>query len=110
MTFTIRGRGGDAPTATFLCDDHGYFDARTRDDAAPCPECAAPAPWALDRAPIGRTPIVTAGSGGRSDPRPHPGVMDTRSMGEGQSYRGWKRDRAAYWEGVRQREIREIKR
>lgn len=109
MTFTVRVRGGDAPTATFLCDAHGYFDVRTREDAARCPECGDACEWALDRAPVGKVQLVTAVSMGKTEARPHAGIMDTRSIADGQRFSGWKRDRASYWEGVRQRKVREEK-
>lgn len=114
MTFTIRERGvGGDVELEFLCDSHGRFEARIprRDpgDTAPCPECGASSLWSPSSAPAVKLQLVTAGSMGKTEPRPHAGVMDTRPMAEGQRYGAWKRDRAKYWQDVDRAHARRIK-
>lgn len=109
MTWKLTVRSADAPTATFCCPVDGYFDVRTRDDHADCPTCGAACPWSLDAAPIGRTPIVSAGSMGKSDARPHAGIMNTRSLAEGQRHSQWKAERRKYWEDVDRAHVKRIR-
>lgn len=55
----------------------------------PCPECGAPAIRAMP-APKVRTVYGAAVSYGGREAPPHPGMMDTRSLAEGESYSSWK--------------------
>jgi hypothetical protein len=116
MTFTVRTRGATdgAIDLEYLCPEHGHFTATvpraTSPDELPCSECGASSPWSPSSAPAFKQQLVSAGSMGKSEPRPHAGFLDTRPMAEGQRYHRWKQDRAKHWEGVRQRKVMEAKR
>lgn len=92
----------------YRCHEHGVFEALTDGhcDEAPCTVCGALSPW-TPSAVSGKVQTATV-STGRSDPRPHPGIMDTRAIADGMPVKEWKRERSKYWRDRRHREGKEL--
>lgn len=79
----------------FVCPDCGRFEMlvdRPAPDAIECPLCGAASPWTIS-APKPKNesvPCYATVRGGDMKDRP-PGLLDTRPLAEGQSYRDWRK-------------------
>lgn len=111
MTFIIRQRGdATAPiTCDFRCEEHGVFEAtvpRHESDATPCPVCGSSSPWTPS--PVtGKVKRFEVARGGWQKPE-HPGWLDTRELGEGQSWHEFQEKRQKIRDQEREREISKL--
>lgn len=106
MMFRIKVRGGGGLVlADFRCAEHGVFEATAARDAdvAPCPTCGASAPWSPSVV-MGRVAEVSAVQG-KHAPKPHRYAMDTRPLGEGQTYKEWRAERKKIREALRHKRV-----
>lgn len=115
MTFTIRIRGDSTRPvlAVYTCEEHGPFDAEVQrepngdtPDEVPCVECSAPATW-TPSAVMGKVKAWEVVRGKYEKPE-RPTYLDTRELGEGQSYDDFKAKRAKVWDEKRWRETKEL--
>lgn len=84
----------------FECPSHGRFEELLpRGESAAssylCPSCQADSPRVISAPKVG-TVWGYAASRGKYEPPPHPGVLATKSLSEGESYQSWKTKRRAY--------------
>lgn len=133
MSFTVKHRGASSQpmVCVYTCPEHGEFDAEVqRDENGNSPDVIA-CPFELGVradgfAPTGRmhycekpstwTPSPVAGNvkrwevvrGGWEKPA-KPTYLDTRELGEGQSYDEFKKKRAAIWEEKRKADVMRFK-
>lgn len=106
----IRGGGGYV-SREFDCADHGIFDTlvqRGIDEPQPCPICGAPAEVTISAPPVHTKFVVTATTG-RNEAKPHYAAMDTRSLGEGQSFDDWKAGRRRMWAEHRRKQLKDLR-
>jgi hypothetical protein len=136
MTFTVKVRGASSQpmVCVYTCPEHGEFDAEVQRDAngnspdvVPCPSlvdsdpikhtdghtyvfrgyCGKPAAWtpSADIACRVKRFEVVRGKWERPE---RPTYLDTRKLGEGQSWDEFRKERAKVWEEKRQKEVKEL--
>jgi hypothetical protein len=120
VTFVIKIRGaGGLMLAEYRCPVHGVFEALvTRDergDPPPdrwCPHgdgqlpCWMTSPWTIS-APAIHTQFVVSASQGKSAPKPHAEVLDTRPLAEGRK-KEWRQHRKKLREERRHKRVKEL--
>jgi hypothetical protein len=98
-TVRVRGAIGQAKAREYVCFQCGRFDAVVTDpppDFMTCPTCEWPADRLVSAPPV-HTQFVVSAVQGKREAKPHRMSMDTRSMGEGQTYGEWKAGRRKMW-------------
>ena len=100
MTYTVRIRGaiGSAKQREYVCFQCGRFETLIPDpppDTLACPECEWPADRVQTAAPVHTQFAVTVSRG--PSVKPPKGSPDYMKLGEGQSRKDWKAERARVW-------------
>jgi hypothetical protein len=125
MTFTVKHRGASSQpmVCVYTCPEHGEFDAEVqRDengnspDVIECPlgevygmpsVCGQLATWTPSPV-FGKVKPWEVVRGSWEKPA-RPTYLDTRELGEGQSYDDFKKKRAAIWEEKRKADVMRFK-
>lgn len=79
---------------------------RTESDAAPCPTCGASSPWTPSSV-HGKVRCFEVTRGSWEKPE-HKGWLDTRDLGEGQSWHEFQQKREKIRQDLRERENHQL--
>jgi hypothetical protein len=115
MSYTVKRRGeGGRLVAVYTCPEHGEFDAEVERDAnGEAPDltlcwCEARATWTPS--PVACRVQRFSVSRGKWEKPERPTYLDTRKLGEGQSWAEFKEERKKVWEQKHKDDVMEFKR